>query len=299
MVDDLVCVCERVSLVCCVGGGKKSSTEGDKSPAASDATTVPGTDEEARSMAIAKYKQSLAENNQAVTPEDKTKRMPATPSTSLPRASSVPILMDKAESAQQSTTEDNNSAKRNKNKVQPKKGAKKTQNRRAKKTKQVKKKNKQNNTKKIPQDTGPGTSPATPAATAHVTPTKPTVPSPMAPSEPTLPPSTPSTLATPSVQSPVVKQEPSQEVPPPSVPHETPRAPEQPAGTPAVHSIMNRAQTADLDALQKKAPEQTTASPTAETRVRVRNERDKFIHNRRQRFYRSLESFLAALLRLV
>ena len=275
MVDDLVCVCERVSLVCCVGGGKKSSTEGDKSPAASDATTVPGTDEEARSMAIAKYKQSLAENNQAVTPEDKTRRMPATPSTSLPRASSVPILMDEAKSAQQSTTEDN------------------------KKTKQVKKKNKQNNTKKIPQDTGPGTSPATPAATAHVTPTKPTVPSPMAPSEPTLPPSTPSTPATPSVQSPVVKQEPSQEVPPPSVPHETPRAPEQPAGTPAVHSIMNRAQTADLDALQKKAPEQTTASPTAETRVRVRNERDKFIHNRRQRFYRSLESFLAALLRLV
>ena len=73
-----------------IGPAKKPTVAKEGSEAGSDASTIPATDEKARAMALAKLKQARAEEAAIQTPEDKIRRMPATPN--LRKVSSDPIF---------------------------------------------------------------------------------------------------------------------------------------------------------------------------------------------------------------
>ena len=305
--------------------------------ASSPATTVPASDEEARSMALASYEQSKSQNMQ--TPEDKIRRAPATPHTSLVRISSQPIFSDPpagkanqadpaaekanqadphADKASQADSRANKEPAQKNKKQQPKKTQKnKIKSQKGKKgvKKSSMKKNKGKGKGKKPNKLaekkgneirgGKHLPPPATAAQAAETPAS-------LPEQP-------------------VKQEPCQEPAPKQPKLERPASPEPDPAT--VQSMLNRAMTEDLrkhnaalppgaaigtaqatpcstaapnapgaPAGQSAPPGKTLPGkippndpppppPTLELRV-GRKPRDKTLHNRRMRFYRSLDSFL-------
>ena len=233
-----------------------------KCPDASPASTVPADDDTARAQAIASY-----QNSKMKTPEERIRRMPATPTVKQPTLSrevqSVEVLGSGGETEKKGDrkpSSQKSKAKKRNLKVKGKSGKSKTKSTtKDKKTSAPKPADKTPRTSVTP--TGSGTS--IPAVAAN----------PPSGPQSTLLPRQCSVIGSPDLtenQSPVPE---------------------------SVQSTLNRAQTGDL--LDANALPGIAAAGALKagdmsqvkdgTRVRVR---DKEYHNRRMRFYRSLESFL-------
>ena len=249
----------RMLFACFFLAGAVPST---KCPDASPASTVPADDDTARAQAIASY-----QNSKMKTPEERIRRMPATPTVKQPTLSrevqSVEVLGSGGETEKKGDrkpSSQKSKAKKRNLKVKGKSGKSKTKSTtKDKKTSAPKPADKTPRTSVTP--TGSGTS--IPAVAAN----------PPSGPQSTLLPRQCSVIGSPDLtenQSPVPE---------------------------SVQSTLNRAQTGDL--LDANALPGIAAAGALKagdmsqvkdgTRVRVR---DKEYHNRRMRFYRSLESFL-------
>ena len=271
----------------------------------SQASTVPGTDEEARAMAIQKFQQARQEDQDsaAKTPTEKIRRMPATPS--LRKVMSDPLLH---QTAPEGATQDPSKTSKTKKITGKKTKGKAAKGRKTKGKKKTMKKGKvlKPNGEK-PKKTPTSEKPCAAATSTSAPPTSSQQPKPAAVAE----------TATPVVETKVtVKEEPK--APAPAAPTAStasavPAAPGQvqpaPVGIPAstVQSVLNRAKTGDVtqgsNLSSRPVPDPTAArlaeiasaksgNPTDDPLRKAPKPRDKVTHNRRNRFYRSLESVL-------
>lgn len=245
----------------------------------SPASTVPADDEAAIAAARASY-----QNAKMNTPEEKIRRAPATPMAPLSRdVQSVEILGGEGD---KTTERDQKRSSDQKSKVNKKKGplkARKTMRKHVKKAKKVKPTTKDGAKTTKTKEQTPATTPATRSTT--------TSPGTDASATPT--PSTTGTTTGPGSAPQQPLHRPSVEIGSPDLTEICSPAPG------AVAGVLNRAATGDLAQTHAvvKAGAQAALPPVGPhetrvrdgTRVRVRN---KDYHNRRMRFYRSLDSFL-------
>ena len=262
----------------CDAAGAK--TAGDHKVDASPASTIPADDEAAIALAKASYQSARMK-----TPEDKIRRAPATPTAHLSReVQSVEFLK---EGENKKTEKDQNKSNGQKSKVNKKKSSVKTR-KTVKRQLDKSKKNKQTAKNGAKNDKIKGNEPATkPDGTT-------TSPGTDASATPALSGSTTSPGASSTLTAPQPARRPSMVIGSPDLTENRSPAPG------AVEGLLNRAPTtADLEESQRVAQQvaQAAVRPVAAhethvrdgTRVRVRN---KEYHNRRMRFYRSLDSFL-------
>ncbi|CAL1164269.1 unnamed protein product [Cladocopium goreaui] len=293
-------------------GPQKKRQTAAKAPAAaesptSEASTVPGTDEQARAMAIQKYQQAQREESarqlqEQQQKEAQPKRLPATPC--LRRVMSMSILQQPASGTQSpnepmdTRTNDNNNSQ-----AAQAKSASTT-----KQQKKIQKKNKQQKKKKNACKKGNGNTPQ-----QQLTVQAPPANTPEQQANKSLDPHDQGQKQVQPEQT-VKQQEPTTVAPDPPLAPPSPAQSEQAkahsqAQATAVKAMLNRAQTADLGhsappapsapALPAPATPSSTATPMptsdlAKDPLMKKKKgtvvRNKDAHNRRMRFYRSLES---------